>query len=116
MKKIADVKYDEVEFVFITNHYDIHLNGVCNYNGELCEFKNKYPDYNEEKDDWEEMIVEIYQLTPYEKFKWYKKKFLFEKLVGYHWTYKNKKRINGFYYRNPRWLYKILFKLYYKIK
>jgi hypothetical protein len=116
MKKIADVNYDKVKFKFISNHWDIHLNGTCIYNGELCEFKNKYPDYNEETDDWEEMIVEIFQLNLKEKLAWYKKQWLFEKCVGYHWSYKNGKRGKSFYYRKPQWLYKKIFNLYYKLK
>lgn len=116
MKKIADIKYDEVNFRFISDHWDVHLTGTCIYNGELCEFKNQYPDYDEELDEWEEMIVEIYQLNLLEKFKWYKKQWLFEKCVGYHWTYGSGKRNRGFYYRKPKWLYKIIFNLYYKLK
>lgn len=116
MKKIADVKYEDVDFRFISNHWDVHLGGTCIYNGELCEFKNQYPDYNEETDDWEDMIVEIYQLTLSEKLNWYKRQFLFEKCVGYHWTYTHRKKGKGFYYRNPKWLYEMLFKYYYKSK
>ena len=50
MRKIADVKYEDVNFRFISNHYDVHLGGTCIYNGELCEFKNEYPDYDEDTD------------------------------------------------------------------
>ena len=116
MKKIADINYENVEFRFISNHYDVHLNGTCIYNGELCEFKNQYPDFNEETDEWEEMIVEIYQLTFKEKFEWYKRQWMFENCVGYHWTYPQRKEGKSFYYRKPQWLYKRLFKLYYKLK
>lgn len=116
MKKIADINYENVEFRFISNHYDVHLNGTCIYNGELCEFKNQYPDLDEETDEWEEMIVEIYQLTFKEKFEWYKRQWLFENCVGYHWTYPQRKEGKSFYYRKPQWLYKRLFNLYYKLK
>lgn len=116
MKKIADVNYNEVKFRFISNHYDVHLNGTCIYNGELCEFKNEYPDYDEETDEWKEMVVEIYQLTLQEKLRWYKRQWLFEKCVGYHWSYNNNKRGGYFHYRKPQWLYKRIFNLYYKRK
>jgi hypothetical protein len=117
MKKIADVNYNEVKFRFISDHYDVHLNGTCMYNGELCEFKNEYPEFDEETDEYEEMIVEIYQLTFKEKLIWYKRQWLFEKCIGYHWTYYPKrKKGKSFYYRKPQWLYKKIFKLYYKIK
>jgi hypothetical protein len=115
---IATILYDDVKFKFITNHYDVHLNGTCIFNGELCEFENEYPDYNEEKDDWEEMFVKIYKLSRREKFEWRKKQFLFEQAVGYHWSYpnKNEKGRGSFYYRKPKWFYKLLFKWYYKYK
>lgn len=116
MKKIADIKYEDVHFKFIGNHWDVHLNGTCIYNGELCEFKNEYPEFNEELDEWEEMMVEIYQLNFLEKLKWYKRQRLFEQCVGYHWTYGSDKGNRGFYYRKPKWLYKFIFNLYYKIQ
>ena len=116
MRKIADVKYEDVNFRFISNHYDVHLGGTCIYNGELCEFKNEYPDYDEDTDEWKDMIVEIYQLTLKEKLAWYKNQWLFEKCIGYHWSYKNGKRGKSFHYRKPKWLYKIIFNLFYKLK
>ena len=48
------------------------------------------------------------------KLKWYWKQWKFERCVGYHWTYPNRKRGKGFYYRNPKWLYVWLFNRYYK--
>ena len=59
---IKTLPYNEVKFRWISNHYDVHLNGTCMYNGDLCEFENKYPGYNEETDDCEEMFVKIYKL------------------------------------------------------
>ena len=38
-EKITTINYDEVDFVWIQNHWDIHLSGLCNYKGNLCEFK-----------------------------------------------------------------------------
>ena len=116
MKKIAEINYRDVKFKFISNHWDFHLNGTCLYNDELCEFKSKYPDYNEELDEWDEIFVEIYSLTFREKSKWLLRQWRFEKCVGYHWTYKDGKKQGHFYYRNPKWLYQKIFKLYYKLK
>jgi hypothetical protein len=116
MKKIADINYENVEFRFISNHYDVHLGGTCIYNGELCEFKNQYPELDEETDEWEEMIVEIYKLTLKEKIKWYWRQWLFEKCVGYHYSYSQRKRGERFRYRKPEWLYIRIFNLYYKLK
>ena len=42
---------NEVKFRWISNRYDVHLNGTYMYNGDLCEFENKYPVNNEETDD-----------------------------------------------------------------
>ncbi len=111
---IKTLPYNEVKFRWISNHYDVHLNGTCMYNGDLCEFENKYPDYNEETDDWEEMYVKIYKLDLISKLKWYWKQWKFEKCVGYHWTYPQRKQGQSFYYRKPKWLYVRIFNWYYK--
>ena len=44
------------------------------------------------------------------------RKFFFEQMVGYHWSYPQRKNWARFYYRKPVWLSKFLFKLYYKVK
>ena len=112
---IKTLPYDEVKFRWVSNHYDIHLNGTCIYDDELCEFRGEYPDYNEETDDWEEIFVKIYKLNFINKLKWYWRQWKFEKCVGYHWSYgRDSKRGKSFDYRNPKWLYKFLFNLYYR--
>lgn len=114
---ITTLPYNEVSFKFISNHYDVHLNGTCIYNRELCEFENKYPEYNEALDDWEEMFVKIYKLDFLHKLNWYLKQWLFEKCVGYHWTYPYRKTgKRSFGSRKPKWFYNILYKAYYNLK
>jgi hypothetical protein len=110
---IKTLPYDEVNFKWVSNHWDVHLNGLCTYNGELCEFENDYPEYDEEKDEWKEMLVRIYKLDLMSKLAWKKRQWSFEKMVGYHWTYPQRKQGQSFYYRKPKWLYGILFKLFY---
>lgn len=100
--------YDKIDFRWISSHYDVHLNGSCMLDGILHEFKNDYPD------DDEEMMVRIYKLDLISKIKWYCRQWIFEKCVGYHWTYSNVNRVRGFYYRNPKWFYVCLYNLYYK--
>lgn len=113
---ITTLPYSEVKFRWVCNHWDVHLNGTCIYNNELCEFENKASDYNEELDDWDEMYVKIYKIDFLSKLRWYYRQWLFEKCVGYHWSYPKRKERKVFYYRNPKWLYKWLIKKYYKIK
>ena len=112
---IAILPYDKVDFNFVSSYYDMNLNGSCTFQNSLCEFQGLQPDYNDEKEEFEEIYVEIYKLNIIEKFKWLWKQWLFEKCVGYHYSYKNNKNIKGFYYRNPKWLYKYIFNLYYKL-
>ncbi len=100
--------YEEVIFRWIKNHYDVHLNGTCMLNGSLCEFETDYPE------DDEKMMVRIYKLDLISKLKWYFWQWKFEKMVGYHWSYPEKKRGKSFYYRKPQWLYKWLFWCSYK--
>ena len=113
LEPIKILPYDKVQFKFITNHYDVHLNGSCLYENSICEFKSEYPNYNEETDEWDEQWVKIYKLNWIEKLKWVWKQWLFEKCVGYHWSYRNGKRGKSFYYRKPKWLYVWIFNRYY---
>lgn len=42
MKKLIKIlPYNDVNFKWVSNHFDVHLNGSCVYGGELCEFENK---------------------------------------------------------------------------
>lgn len=137
MNKIARVDYDKMKFEFIYDHWDIHLNGLCWYEGKLCWFETfdtrEYecnPLYyiwwtspEGEKIQWEEyrevgeLYCEIYEMTFTEKFKKQWKRFWFEFCVGHHWSYPNRNTLNSLYrYRDwkPRWLRKILYMLYYR--
>ena len=115
MKLLAKIPYSEVKFRWVANHWDLHLQGTCVYENKLCMFQTEEPDYDEEKDEWETPYSEIYELSWLEKLQWIKNQWLFEKCVGYHWTYPIRKEKRGFYYRKPQWLYKKLFNIYYKI-
>lgn len=106
---IKTLPYDQVDFRWISNHYDVHLSGTCMYNNRLCRFENK-------SSDQDDMYVDIYRLNFIESMKWYWKQWIFEKCVGYHWTYPYRKVGVYFYYRKPKFLYKWLFNLYYKTK
>lgn len=108
--------YSEVNFRWVSNHYDAHLSGTCIYNDELHEFENELTGYDFEKDDWEEMFVKIYELDFISKLKWRWRQWKFEKCVGYHYTYPNRKNGVTFYYRKPEWLYIRLLNWYYKRK
>jgi len=111
---IAIIPYSEVKFRFVSNHYDEHLIGNCIYNNELCAFRTISGEYNEETNTWTDSVCKIYKLSRQDKLRWLFKQWLFEKCVGYHWSYSDKKDVKSFYYRNPQWLYKFLFDWYYK--
>jgi hypothetical protein len=109
MRLIATLSYDDIDFVWVDNHYDVHISGLCKLGFSLFYFKT----INHDSD--EELMCEVYMLSTIEEIKWKLKKFFFEQMVGYHWTYPKRKN-SHFHYRKPEWLYMILFKLYYKIK
>lgn len=113
MKRIATLPYDEIKFVWVSNHYDVHLSGLCKMGNTFFYFStvNYYDLYEEDK----ELMCDVYMLSFWEDIKWRLKKFFFEQMVGYHWSYPKRKN-NHFHYRKPEWLYKRLFKLYYLIK
>jgi hypothetical protein len=101
------VDHRDMKYLFVTNHYDIHLNGLCYVDNQLCKFQ-LFSDW--EDDDSKYLVT---PLSSIEKIKalWSKKKF--EICIGYHWTYPN--RLNGevFYTKTPQWFWKIVFKMYY---
>ena len=110
------LKYGDVDFKWISSHYDIHLNGTCTYNNKMCLFESGEITYNEDCDDFDVVYVNIYRLSLKDKIKWKFKQFMFEQCVGYHWTYPYRKQGAGFYYRNPKWLYIWLFNKYFQLK
>lgn len=120
---IAIIPYDQMQFRWIAMHWDIHYNGICTYNNQLCEFQTiegdgRWTGDDEDKEEeWVETIptvCKIYHLTPKEKLIWLHRQTMFEWFVGYHWTYPYRKTgQRQFRYRKPVWLYKLLFKLYY---
>lgn len=114
MKLIATLPYDEVKFVWVNSHYDVHLSGLCKMGNTLFYFKtiNHYEAFEED----EELMCEIYMLSFWEEMKLRLRKFFFERMVGYHWSYPQKKEWARFYYRRPVWLSKLLFKLYYTLR
>jgi hypothetical protein len=110
MKRIATLPYDELNFVWISNHYDIHISGLCEMGHTLFAFQTINPH------DDDNYRCEIYMLSFWEEIKWRMRKFFFEQMVGYHWTYPQRKNGANFYIRNPKWLYKFLYKLFFTIK
>ncbi len=117
MKKITSIPYFETKFIFVSDHYNLHLKGSCIYNNYLCEFKTIEGDYNEEEDKWDDSFCEIYKLNFLERLKWRWTQWFFEACVGYHWSYNKKTNdTRGFYYRKPKCLYKFLCDMYYKVR
>lgn len=117
MKLIETIPYNQTKFKFISSHYDLHLRGLCVYNNTICYFSTIVGNYDEILDEWEESFCQIYKLSFKEKAHWLFKKKKFELMVGYHWTYSYRKTgERPFHYRNPKWLYKWLYRLYFKLK
>lgn len=92
-KPIASILYDEVKFNFVIDHWNYHLVGTCIFNGKFCMFESVEPDYDHNKEGWCDIYVNIYNLSWLERQKFKIKQWLFEKCVGYHWSYKNGKKI-----------------------
>lgn len=109
MKKIITIPYDEIQFHFVSDHYDVHLSGICIYKKKLYFFKTIVIN------DTDNQLVDVFKLTYLEKIKWFLKQRWFEMCVGKHYSFKDNKKIQQhFFYRKPKFLFKILFDLYYK--
>jgi hypothetical protein len=117
--------YGEIEFVFVSDHYDFHRSGICRHDGKLAQFScvEDYPpgwgSCGEDCDGCDlcndyPVVCQIKPLTTAQKIGWIWKKKLFEICVGTHWTYPNRPRGASFRARRPRWLYALLFALYYR--
>ena len=113
-KLINTIPYTKVDFVFITDHDEIHLKGICRYDNSIHEFNTVNNEWNKEFNKLEELHCEIFRMAFYDKLKWTWKKKKFEWFVGYHWSYPNRNIQSDFIFRKPKWLFKILFKLYFK--
>jgi hypothetical protein len=121
MEKIAEVDYNDLEFVWVSSHYDVHLAGLCRYQGQLCKFTTDMqdnPNWDRERarndDDYEEdlyiLTCTVYKLSFVEKLKELYSKKKFEWCVGYHWSYPDR---GNFYIRKPKWLFRALFNWHY---
>lgn len=108
-KPIARVPYEHMTFVWVADHYDIHLKGLCRFGGKLCRFETDYP-LNQRR-----ARSRIYALSFIEKSKWLVRKRAFEICVGTHWTYPNRPNGASFKRRKPRWLSRFLFAAFYRI-
>lgn len=100
------IPYNDLNIVWVSNFYDYPLEGICRPNGELMKFTVDDDDY----------MYFVEPLTGWQKFKWLFNMKMFELCVGKHWSYKDNKRQTFFYYRKPEWLFRFLFKLYYKFQ
>lgn len=104
------IPYKKVNFLWITNHYDVHLSGLCVINNKICLF-NTIVDYDTgEYDSYDDLMCKITQLTFLEKLKFLFEKWLFELCVGTHWTYPD--RLLG---SRPKDSNSILYKVYNRV-
>lgn len=97
------VKYEDLDFYFVQDHYDLHLSGIAYYNNVLYKFDTIYTDEKE-------IYSNLTELTFVGKIVWLYRKKLFEICVGKHWS---KPFTEQFRYRSK--FHKFLFGVYYKL-
>lgn len=103
---MVEVNDDKVKYRFISNYYDLPLQGTCYYESKLYRFQRSNKTNN--MDDWWSDNLELYPLNPYQKLKWKLKQKWFEICVGEHWSdypYKRNSKLK------PDWLRNIYYKL-----
>jgi hypothetical protein len=111
-KVITKLAPEDVDFVWVAGHYDIHLEGICRYENQICAFMAAGGGWNDEADDYHPVYYDIYQLSFWEKGKWLLDKKMFELCVGYHWTYPQATQMRAWKLRKPEFLYKMLYRSY----
>ena len=104
-KLIGVIGYDSADWLWVSNHHDVHLTGLLLFDGQLCRFET----------DYESELVSVYALDLKQKAGWIFRKKLFELCVGRHLSYPARLQGAEFCWRYPRWLHKQLFELYYKV-
>lgn len=102
-----NIEPSSMNYVWVQNHWDHHLKGLCRFNNKLCVFEI---DNVHDGEGGAKVLYKIYSLNFVEKLKWLLRKKLFEIFVGYHWTYINGKR--GPAFQGVSWK----FNLYYGLK
>ena len=107
-KAIARIPYRHMDWVWVSDHYDIHLKGLCRYGGRLCRFETDFDNRFKKR-----LRCRIYALQKREKVTWLAHKALFEACVGTHWSYPHRARRRSFHLSRPRWFAKLLFATYY---
>ena len=103
----------DMEFVWVSNHWDYHLEGICRMpDGRLGWFEAI--DSCKDPDEWAN--YEIRPLVGIEKIKKVLNKFFFEVCVGYHWSYPQEIEGRMYRIRSPKFLHNILFNLFYSVQ
>lgn len=98
MKFLKAVTVANVKSLWINHYYDVPLSGLCEEAGKLAYFEIDDP-YKLE------LVYFIYVLSFLERIKWKLNWFLFELLVGSHWTttYNGRYRSSGRDYSKQPW-------------
>jgi hypothetical protein len=120
------IAYRDINFLWVSSHYDFHHEGICTHDGKVARFACS-EDYPEnwgtcEHDDGSDcplcdnppIVCNVFPLTALGRLKWLIRKRMFELCVGEHWTYPNRRNGASFRTRRPRWLYALLFAAYYR--
>ena len=112
LRYITILPYEEVEFKWVSSHYDFHLEGTCIYRNNLCRFATEVVEVVEGLEIVGLLKVKIYPLNLIEKFKWRWRQMAFEQCIGYHWTYPLNREYTP---KKPKWFFNLVFNAYYFI-
>lgn len=94
-----------LHILWVSNYYDLPLEGLCRHYGKICRFET----------DYETEVTTIYSLEPIEKARWIFRKLAFELCVGTHWTYKDgKHREQSYGSRRPKWFWSMICRMYFR--
>jgi len=80
--------WGEFENVWCSDYYDGPLCGICRHNGRLCVYRLS-GDSDEVDADW---AYRIERLSLIQGIRWKMRQWIFERMVGYHWSGKMDRR------------------------
>lgn len=108
------VAYNAMDFVWVRSHYDIHLEGLCCYNGRVCKFQLASGGKWVNDGGYMPPVYKVSDMGVVEKIAALFEKKMFEIIVGYHWTYPHRKRGVVYSMKRPYWFWKIMTNIYYR--
>lgn len=107
--RLGDIDYSKTNFIWVYDHYDHHLSGLCEYNNKRCWFRFEYDTYPFS----DPLIGEVFALDDITVIRCMAAKAADEQFNNGRWSYDGPLANVENYYHGLALVNKIIFKYYY---